>query len=324
MLKKKIIVNEKEKNTMKVSNIVKLDYYYKSIYYPLNEIIQLKNDKRNDECKTRISVNLKNFQELRKSLELNNSIYSKLISLSFHLSSPEDVIEIGSLSIPKLVTNLVMIFNGFPILASYDFLNDLDLHTLSINMNLDGFSAFWKELPNSARFKTLNIYLHLNVYKDFESLFVLENELIKSVYKKVFMLSRSKCLEGLNLTILFNSESTVEESNIAKLKLKNLLFNDHKYYLGFLELFSLNLLVNANNTYFIYSGFDSKFIQERKFSFQDKSLVMSLKLCKQNDVSIFYALKKKRLGNSILSNVFKFLAKREYTIVNLSQQYYVK
>ena len=298
--------------------------YYKSHYFSINELKENKNKIHDINTCARISTNVKNFQNLEKTLFINKNIFStnEVLSLSFHLSSPEDVIEMESLSCKKSIKNLVMIFNGFPIFKNYNFYKELDLHNLTINMNLEGFIMFWKELPYSVRIMNLNIYLHLNSYNDFKSLFIIENNIMKNIYIKVDKLTRNKSLEGLNLNILFNSTLLEEKEEMAELKLKNYLYYDYKYYLGFLELFSINLIVNADKSFFIFSGLNSKFTQEKEFQTHDKFLEMSLKLYRNTDVSILYTLKKKKLKNRVAVHVFKFLAKKQYTIVNISQQYY--
>jgi len=145
-----------------------------------------------------------------------------------------------------------------------------------------------------------------------------------SVYKMIFSLSRKKQVEGFNLNIAFNSNSKEEEAELQKLNLKVFTFNEYKYYFGFLDLLAVNLIINADDTHFINSGFDSKSTQLTVFNLCDKSLQMSLKLSTKHDVSIFMSLRKKNFPKAVVKNVFRFLANREYTIVNMSKIYYLK
>lgn len=280
--------------------------------------------KRNSVELNRISIDLTNFQDLKTFFRINSTFLDEnLISLSFHLSQPDNVISLSTLPYPSSVKNLVMIFNGLPQFDSFKFINSLNIDIFTINLDQTGFRQFFVEIEETTKIKILNIYLHLNSLCDFNSLFVNENEIIKNIYKKVYALSRACNLEGLNLNVIF--DSSIEEEVIKikeELKLKQLIFNENKYYFGFLKIFSLNIICNPSKDFFIYSGLDKKFNQPSKFTSNDNSVEKSYKLCAKNDISILFALKKRNFRNFVVQNVFKFLAKIEYTIVNLSKTYY--
>ena len=241
-----------------------------------------------------------------------------------HLSDPEEHIDFNNFPIVQTIKNLVLLFNGTPEFSNFTVLNSLNLNTFTINLNTANFIKFWNEISDTLNIKTLNLYLHLKNFQEFRNLFLVENEQILKIFKKVFVLNHNKRLNCLNLNILFDCSIIQEVNEIRDLNLKTIIYKEYKFYFGYLELFSLNLIINADKTYFLFAGLGSKFVQEKLFCIYDKSLSDSLKLSNENDISIFFSLKKKKLGNAILSNVFKFLAVREYTIVNLSKICYLK
>jgi len=295
---------------------------FKSEFYQISNLDVT--EKINEEL-SRVSIELKNFAELKKYFDINsNLLKKKVISISFHLSEPENVIKLSTLSFPSSLTNLVMMFNGLPQIDSFKFINSLNLDLFTINLNLQGFFQFWKELQEPTKIKILNIYVHLGSFSEFNSLFTVENEEIKKIYEKVYTLSRSRSLEGLNLNITFDSSSKEEEEVIIndEFKLKYLIFSENKYYFGFLKIYSMNIILNPGRDFFIFSSPDKSSKKKDRIMVNDKSLEKSLKLCATNDISILFAMKKKRFGNYVVQNVFKFLAKKEYTIVNFSKAYY--
>jgi hypothetical protein len=264
---------------------------------------------------------LVNFEEAKKVLLINKHFFleREIISYSLHFSKPEAKIDLSLFPFCKQLKSLSLFFNGFPELENYNFFKGKAVNVFTINFNLRGFERFWKELPEAVTFKTMNLYIHLNSYSEFEGLFIKDNELLLLICEKIYSMTRSHALSGINLNVILPIENETEELLIKNLKLRHLIFNDRKYYLGFLDLFSVNLIMNADSTFFIYSGFDTPFIQLPKYIEDDKSLEMSLKLSKFNGESILLALKKKNLGKFVMKNVFKFLATKEFTIVSFSK-----
>ncbi len=292
-----------------------------------SELLQISNfeiSEINNKTLSRISIELKNFAELKKYLDINSNMFKKnVISLSFHLSEPENVITLSALPFPNSLTNLVMMFNGLPQIDTFKFINSLQLDNLTINLNLNGFKQFWKELHESTKIKILNVYLHLDSYTVFNSLFLVENEEMKKINEKIYAISRDRNLEGLNINITFDSSCKEEEVIMNdEFKLKNLIFTENKYYFGFLKIYSMNIIINPDKDFFAFSNKNKRSNEYVKLMVNDKSLEKSFKLCAKNDISILFALKKKRFGNYVVQNVFKFLAKIEYTIVNFSKAHY--
>lgn len=298
---------------------------YQTNFYKLDDEKKIEVNKKSICEEKRICIESKNFSDLVNRIQSNQKFFGeKVISFTFHLSEPENFIKLNSLTFSRSMKNLVMLFNGFPILDNFEFLYSLDLNVFTVNLNYQGFQQFWDQMTETTRIKTLNIYLHLTSFSEFNLLFMGENEGIKKFYNKVYDTSRARNLECLNLNIIFESKSVNEEFRIKEeLNLKQLILCENKYYFGFLKIFSMNLIINPNKDFFLFSGLNKNFNQPTKFMLTDKSLETSFKLCSNNDTSVLYALKKKHFGNYVLQNVFKFLAKKEYTVVNFSKAYYI-